>query len=50
MNFAICYGKRTAVRESATSGTWQTVGGAEAEVDIVILIERGWVNSSVKFS
>ena len=39
-----------AVREKATSGSWQIVGGVEAGVDIVILIERGWVDSSVKFS
>lgn len=39
-----------AVKERATSGSWQIAGGAETEVDIVILIKRGWVDSSVKFS
>lgn len=49
MIFAICYGKQTALREKATSGSWQTMGGAEAGADIVILIERGWGDSSVQF-
>lgn len=44
MNFAIYFGKHTAIRDRAMTGSWQIVGGAEAGVDIVILIERlgGW--------
>lgn len=49
MIFAICYGKQTALRERATSGSWQIVGGEEAGADIVILIERGWGDGSVQF-
>lgn len=49
MNFAICYWKQTALRERATRGSWQIVGGAEAGADTVILIERGWGDSSVQF-
>jgi len=40
MNFAICYRKRTAVRETATNGSWKIVGGVEAGVNIVILSGR----------
>lgn len=49
MNFSICHGKQMALRERATSGSWQIVGGAEAGADIVILIERGWGDGSGQF-
>lgn len=44
--FSICYGKSAAVRERATSGSQQIMGEVEAGVDM-LLIERGWVDSSV---